>query len=305
MNTRSRKKQTVATRFPPPSAVSTGDVVSEAVDPVTPVRRTTRSSGCIQKKNHEVPVQKLKKVPANPKVKKKVPVREQSVTTDDERYEDGEDPEVESESDNESKSEIKRLRQRLTELESSEVTHNLKKKPRVPQKSTSGSHHELSPPVKPMNPAEGEMLGMFNGRTDLDTFLVRFKACSRNFKWSETEKVFHLMNALTESAESLLKEVGSEGTLEDIMKLLQSRFGNRCKRAKFRTELKNRRRGPDESLQEFYLDLCRLRANAYDNDPKEKFPEIFFRNIFVDALGDRELRKAILIQEFGYNGSCV
>ena len=29
----------------------------------------------------------------------------------------------------------------------------------------------------------------------------------------------------------------------------------------------------------------------------EKFPEIFFRNIFVDALGDRELRRAILIQE--------
>ena len=50
-------------------------------------------------------------------------------------------------------------------------------------------------------------------------------------------------------------------------------------------------------MQDFYLDLCRLRANAYDNDPKERFPEIFFRNIFVDALGDRELRRSILIQE--------
>ena len=61
--------------------------------------------------------------------------------------------------------------------------------------------------------------------------------------------------------------------------------------------MKNRRRNPGESLQDFYLDLCRLRANAYDNDPKERFPDIYFRNIFVDALGDRELRRAILIQE--------
>ena len=105
------------------------------------------------------------------------------------------------------------------------------------------------------------------------------------------------MNSLTESAESLVKEVGSEGTLDDIMRLLHSQFGNRCKLQKFRTELKNQRRGPGESLQEFYLDLCRLRASAYDNDPKERFPEIYFRNIFVDALGDRELRRAILIQE--------
>ena len=266
MNTRSRKKQTAATRVPSPAAVSTGDAVSEVVDPVTPVRRTTRSrvvASSSKTRTKIVPVQKLKKVPANPKVKKKIPVREQPVTTDDERYEDAEDPDVESESE-----EIERLRQRLIELESSKVTHKLIEKSRVPEKLASGSHHALSPPMKPMNPAEGEMLGTFNGRTDLDTFLVRFRACSRNFKWSETEKVFYMMNALTGLAESIVKEVGSEGTLEDIMKLLQSRFGNQCKREKFRNELKNRRRGPDESLQDFYLDLCRLRTNAYDNDPK-------------------------------------
>ena len=223
-------------------------------------------------------------------------------TNDDEEFEDLEDPEMVSEnvtprSDDEFKLEIDRLRQRLTELESHRVTQQSQKRTEVPREVTFGSYREPSPRVKSMNPVEGKMLGTFNGRTDLDTFLVRFRTCSRNFKWSETEKVFYLMNALTGPAESLVKEVGDEGTLEDIMKLLQSRFGTRCKLEKFRTELKNRRRGPDETLQEFYLDLCRLRANAYDNDPNEKFQEIFFRNIFVDALGDRELRRAILIQE--------
>ena len=173
-----------------------------------------------------------------------------------------------------------------------------RKRSEVPREFAPGSNQEPSLSMKSMNPAEGETLGTFDVRTDLDAFLVFvFRACSRIFKWSETEKVFYLINALTERAEPIVKEVGSDGTLEDIMKLLQSRFGNRCKQEKFRNELKNRRRGPDESLQDFYLDICRLRTNAYDNDPNEKFPEIFFRNIFVDALGDRELRRAILIQE--------
>ena len=38
--------------------------------------------------------------------------------------------------------------------------------------------------------------------------------------------MFHLMNALTDSVEPIVKEVGSDGTLELILKLLQSRFGN-------------------------------------------------------------------------------
>ena len=220
MNTRSRKKQTTASRVPPTAATSDENLVSELVNPMTPVRRTTRfrvAGPGSKVRSKKVPVQKPKKVPVNPKVKKKIPVGEQQVTTDDERFEDAEDPEVESESDDESKLEIEKLRRRLAELESDKVMQKSKKKPRVP-------HHELSPPVKPMNPVEGEMLGTFDEKTDLDTFLVRFKTCSRNFKWSETEKVFCLMNSSTGSAESLVKEVGYEGTLDDIMRLLQSRF---------------------------------------------------------------------------------
>ena len=243
MNTRSQTKRTAATRVPSPAAVSSGDAVSEVMDPVTLDRRTTRSSSKTGTKI--VPEQKLKKVPANPKVKKKVSVREQTVSTDDERYEDAEDPDVESQSedttprsDGEFQLEMDKLRQRLTDLESLRVIQQSQKRTEVSREFASGFYREPNLPVKLMNPAEGEMLGTFDGRTDLDTFLVRFRTCSRNFNWSETEKVFYLMNALTESAEPLVKEVGSEGTLDDIMKLLQSRFGNQYKQEKFRNELK-------------------------------------------------------------------
>ena len=67
-------------------------------NPVSPVERTTRSrvTGSSSKTGTKiVPEQKLKKVPANPKVKKKVPVKKNSqFTTDDEEFEDPTDPEI-------------------------------------------------------------------------------------------------------------------------------------------------------------------------------------------------------------------
>ena len=90
--------------------------------------------------------------------------------------------------------------------------------------------------------------------------------------------------------------MGPGGSLERILELLQSRFGNRLRLEKFRVDLKNRRRGRNETLQDLYLDLCRLRANAFGDDPNDRYPEVYFRNIFVDALNDKELRRAVLVQ---------
>ena len=255
MITRGRKKQTAAARVPPTAVVSAENLVSEILKLVTPVRRTTRSSS--KMKTHAVPAQKQKKVPVNPKVRKKIPVRKPTVTSDDEEFEDPMDPAIESEeqpdeleSDLESSSELERLRQRLVELE---------KVPRNTQfhaDAESTDRQKSSLPQKRCKPSEGRSLGTYNGKTDLDIFLVRLETCSRYFNWSESKKVFHLMNSLTKSASSILREVGPGGTLERILELLQVRFGNRAKRAKFLADLQNRKRRPKETLQELYLDLC-------------------------------------------------
>ena len=107
------------------------------------------------------------------------------------------------------------------------------------------------------------------------------------------------MNALTGSAEPIVKEVGPTGSFEHVLELLQSRFGTKLHIDRFHADLRRRKRGSDETLQELYLDLCRLRVLASDESSDEKFPEIYFRNIFVDALNDRELRRAVLIQNPG------
>ena len=202
-------------------------------------------------------------------------------------------------SDDESHLEMMRLKKQLAELKanleplSQLVSEQLKLVPDV------GTRREPSPDIKRANPAEGRSLGTFDGSTDLDTFLVRLESCSRYFGWSESEKVFHLMNALTGSAEPIVKEVGPTGSLEHVLELLQSRFGTKLYIDKFHAELRRRKRGSDETLQELYLDLCRLRVLASGESSDEKFPEIYFRNIFVDALNDRELRREVLIQNPG------
>ena len=223
-----------------------------------------------------------------------------SDTTDDDEYDDLIDPDVDSEvepseaeSEVEPNSELERLRQRLAELE--RAPRNLDIRTHV------GVTHrqKFVSPQKRCKLSEGRCLGTFNGKTDLDTFLVRLETCSRYFNWSESEKVFHLMNSLTESASSIVKEVGPSGTRERILELLEIRFGNQARRAKFLADLEHRRRKPGESLQELYLALCDLRANAFGDDPSEKYPEFHFRNIFVNALNDKELRREILMQSPG------
>ena len=63
--------------------------------------------------------------------------------------------------------------------------------------------------------------------------------------------------------------------------------------------MQTRKRKPQETLQELYLALCELRANAFGDDPSEQYPEAYFRNIFVDALNDKALRRSILMQKPG------
>ena len=194
MSTRGRKKQTAASRVPPMASASADVTVSENVEPVTPAKRMTRSrvAGSGSKtRTQKVPMQKPKRVPANLKVKKKVPVRQQSDTYDDDEFvdlENLEDPETESEdttpeSDGEFQLEMDKLRQRMTELETRRVTQRSQKRTEVPREFASGFYREPNLPVKSMNPVEGKMLGTFNGKTDLDTFLVCFRTCSRNFNW--------------------------------------------------------------------------------------------------------------------------
>ena len=299
---RRRKKQSGTSEVP--VGGTEGPTVSDEIEiePVAEKKTRARTKVPVTGKSRVVVTLVRKLIP----VKKRLFVRGPKIKTAHVSDEESESPpDLEDldlpvvESDEESQLEIERLRKKFAELEADQRSSNPLKEKRSQLEPETGTHQILSPPDKRCNPAEGRTLGTFNGKTDLDTFLVRFETCSKHFGWSKSEKVFYLMNASTDSAEIIVKEVGPFGTLENILGLLQSRFGNKLRLETFHAELRKHRRGPNETLQGLYLDLCRLRALVASEVDAERYPEMYFRKNFVDSLNDRELRRMVLVQNPG------
>ena len=140
-------------------------------------------------------------------------------------------------------------------------------------------------------------LGTFNGKSDLETFLSRFENCSEYFGWNEKDKLFQLKNSLIEAAGFVVSEIGPGAKLCEIIQLLKLRFGNENQMERFRAELKSRRRKPGETLQHLFQDLCRLKTLAFGKTAESDFSKLYLRDVFLDSLNDRKLRKLILIQE--------
>ena len=82
--------------------------------------------------------------------------------------------------------EIELLRERLLQLERDNSDGRLKKlQKRVESNPTTRAIR--TPVKKRTNPMEGKMLGSYDGRSDLDSFLTKLKSCSNYFEWSETK----------------------------------------------------------------------------------------------------------------------
>ena len=90
--------------------------------------------------------------------------------------------------------EIDALRMRLLQLEKDNSDGQLKERQtRLENNPTTAA---ICTPVKKCtNPTEGKMLGRYDGRGDLETFLTKFQRCSSYFGWSEKDQVFQLTNA--------------------------------------------------------------------------------------------------------------
>jgi len=91
-------------------------------------------------------------------------------------------------------------------------------------------------------------------------------------------------------------DLSESTTVEEVVKLLRNRFGVINQAERFRAELRQRRRQPNESWQELYRSVCRLMALAYPG-PSSDLSNIVARDAFLDALGDHSLRIRILEKE--------
>jgi len=140
---------------------------------------------------------------------------------------------------------------------------------------------------------EERALGEFDGSGDLETFLQRLDDCSRRFHWNDDDKTFILRGAVKGMAAVALTTNGTNLSGDKIITQLQQHFGRVHRIARFRTELENRRRKPEECLADLYLDLCRLRNSAYP-DPEDSRSETYFVMLFAKSVDDEQFERDIL-----------
>ena len=185
MSTRPRRKQSVTSQKSAKLRTPAVDDQTNLSKPATPAKKTTRAKVAASKQKTKITVSpKTKRVPL-----KRVPKSKPVVI--EEELDDAEWSSIEAESDVDSDAELEQLRKRLAELEADKNSRNPLKNKRAHTSVENTEIRASSSPERRGNPAEGRSLGTFNGKTDLDTFLVRLEACSNHFGWSKSEKVFH------------------------------------------------------------------------------------------------------------------
>lgn len=127
----------------------------------------------------------------------------------------------------------------------------------------------------------------FDGSTCVETFLSKFSSCATYNKWHARDKAAHLKACLTGRAGSLLWQ-NEEATYEQMVEKLRQRYGSREQQEKFRVELKCRRRGASETLQELAHEVERLVTLAYP-EAGQPTKDILARDFFIESLDSHAL----------------
>ena len=130
----------------------------------------------------------------------------------------------------------------------------------------------------------------FDGTGSLEAFLAQFETCARHNGWSEQEKLDYLQCSLDDVATQTFWDFGSRKVVSysALVDVLQQRFGASGQTETHRTQLRCRRQQKNETLAELMQDIRRLMALAYPV-PNEEVTEILARDVFIDALIDREI----------------
>ena len=88
-------------------------------------------------------------------------------------------------------------------------------------------------------------------------------------------------------------DAGQQSSVEDVITLLNCRFGSLNEEERYRSELKARRRRRGEPLQSVYQDIRRLMALAFPGQSGQLW-EIMARDDFVESLADPALGLRVL-----------
>jgi len=107
----------------------------------------------------------------------------------------------------------------------------------------------------------------YDGTSLLPLFLANVKSCATYNDWTDNDKLAHVRLRLVGTAAHVLS--GGSSTIpiyNDLVEKLEKRFYTKDQSARYRSQLKSRRRQTNESLFNVYDDISRLVLQAYPGE---------------------------------------
>ena len=127
----------------------------------------------------------------------------------------------------------------------------------------------------------------FNGKEDVETFILHFQEVADANQWSPTSALLHIRTHLQDDA----RGCGNYPTLEEVFRALRSKYGLSTREA--RTRLTNLRRDTKLSLEEHATEVKKLVGLAYADLPSYH-QEAMTMDLFCNSLNHAYLQRHLL-----------
>ena len=128
----------------------------------------------------------------------------------------------------------------------------------------------------------------YNGSGPWETFLFQFDNCATYNDWSKDDKTHQLKGCLEGQAAQTIAGLDKDATYAEVCQELKLCFGLEGNETQAEAQLRMRKRGRNEKLQDLYQDIQRLVLLAYPGT-KSELRDRLAVEAFTSSLNDREL----------------
>jgi len=119
--------------------------------------------------------------------------------------------------------------------------------------------------------------------------LANVDSCANDNDWTDNDKLAHVRLGLIGTAAHVLSGGNSTiHTYNDLVEKLEKRFGTKAQSARYRSQLKGRRRQQNENVYNVYDNISWLVLLAYPGE-QSVHRDDFWVEAFIESLDDYQL----------------
>ena len=151
----------------------------------------------------------------------------------------------------------------------------------------------ISTPMLPAGPSNSLKVKpqSYDGSEDLSEFITHFNLVAEINGWNYGLKSLQLASCLTGDARALLTDLDrrTQRDYRELVEALNHRFGTENRAEIFKSQLKMRVRGKNETIPELAQSVRKLTKRAYP-DASAGMLEVLALDHFIDAINETEIR---------------